>query len=75
MNDYVTEYKGYQIKPYREVPSCVVIVTAGQGGKIPDILSGVFTTRSTAMKEIDKYLDNKPVKEETNGKARSKSGG
>lgn len=57
------EYEGYLIKPHKEVPTCYIIVTAGRGGKIPDALSGLFTTRTVAMVEIDRYLNSKPRKE------------
>jgi hypothetical protein len=57
-------YQGYQIKPHKEVPTCYIVVTDGKGGKIPDILSGLFTTPTIAKEAIDKYLAMKPKKEE-----------
>lgn len=57
------EYEGYQVKPHKEVPTCYVVVTAGKGGKIPDALSGLFTTTAIAKAEIDRYLATKPRKE------------
>lgn len=50
------EYRGFQIKPHKEFPSHKVIVTAGRGGKIPNILSGMYTSAGIAITEIDKYL-------------------
>lgn len=64
------EYKGYQIKGHKEFPSLSIVVTAGQGGKIPDALSGMFTSGGIAKLAIDKYLETKPKKEEKDGKQR-----
>lgn len=63
-------YKGYYIKPHKEHPKSYVIVTEGRGGKIPDIMTGMFTDRGTAKSVIDTYLAYK----ETNAKAKPKSG-
>lgn len=67
------EYRDYQIKPYKAAPSNYIVVTAGRGGKIPDVLGGLFTTYSKAMQFIDQYLDNKPVKDISNDKEVSKA--
>lgn len=56
-------YQGYQIKPHKEVPTCYIVVTDGKGGKIPDVLSGLFTSPAIAKDIIDKYLATKPKKE------------
>lgn len=61
-------YEGYQIKPHKEVPTCYVVVTDGKGGKVPDMLTGLFTTPDIAKGMIDKYLNSKPRKEK-NGEA------
>lgn len=53
------EYKGYYIKPNKVTPNVYEVVTTGQGGKIPKVLEGAFTSRSLAMFEIDKYVDKK----------------
>ncbi len=53
------EYRGYQIKPHKTYPSVYIIVTAGQGGKIPDVLSSMYTTTPYAKEAIDLYLDTK----------------
>lgn len=69
---YMDEYLGYQVKPYKEVPYHYVIVTAGRGGKIPDVLSGMFTSKHIAKRAIDSYLLSKPKKETNNGEEVSK---
>ncbi len=56
-------HEGYQIKPHKEVPTCYIVVTDGKGGKIPDVLSGLFTTPEFAKAEINRYLASKPKKE------------
>lgn len=55
----IKEYLGYQIKPHKLYPNNYIVVTAGQGGKIPDVLSTMFTTRQYAMDAIDLYLKTK----------------
>lgn len=52
-------YEGYEIKPHREVPTSYIVVTAGKGGKIPNILGGLYTTPSYAKEAIDKYIETK----------------
>lgn len=59
-------YKGYLIKPNKQMPSSYCVATAGQGGKIPAVLEGLFTSVGIAKIEIDAYLMSKEVK---NGKA------
>lgn len=61
-------YKGYIIKPYKLMPSSYCVATAGQGGKIPAVLDGLFTSVGIAKEIVDKYLEQKEVK---NGKAGS----
>ncbi len=60
----IREYRGFQIKPHKELPMSYIVVTAGKGGKIPDVLSSHYTTPNYAKEQIDKYLDNKPPVEE-----------
>lgn len=67
MSVYMDEYNGYQVKPYKEIPCHYVVATAGRGGKIPDVLSGMFTSKYLAKKAIDSYLLSKPKKEINNG--------
>jgi hypothetical protein len=69
---YTDEYQGFLIKPYKEVPFHYAVVTAGKGGKIPNVLSGLYTTKSLAKKAIDTYLLSKPKKETNNGEEDSK---
>lgn len=57
-------YEGYEIKPAREIPTSYIVVTAGKGGKIPNILSGMYTTPTYAKEAIDKYLASKSKKED-----------
>lgn len=66
-------YKGYQIKPAKESPTLMAVVTDGKGGKVPDVLTSLFTTAVYAKQAIDKYLDSKPVKEVSNAKAVDKA--
>jgi hypothetical protein len=63
-------YKGYIIKPYKLMPSSYCVATAGQGGKIPAVLDGLFTSVGIAQDIIDTYLAQKEVK---NGKASNQS--
>lgn len=64
------EYKGYLIKPHKLMPSSYCVATAGQGGKIPAVLEGLFTSVGIAKELIDTYTNAKEVK---NGKARNES--
>lgn len=61
-------YRGYQIKPHKEFPKSYIVVTDGKGGKVPDVLTSMYTTPGYAKTVIDKYLDNKPKKEVSNDK-------
>lgn len=61
-------YKGYIIKPLKNMPTIYQVVTEGQGGKVPAVLESLFTTRKIAMETIDAYLETK-VK--SNGKTSS----
>ncbi len=57
-------YQGYQIKPVKETPSLNLIVTDGKGGRVPDILSGYYTTKQYAKDAIDVYINSKTKKGE-----------
>jgi hypothetical protein len=59
---HIIEHRGYQIKPHSSYPNNYIAVTAGKGGKIPDILSGMFTSPSIIKNKIDAYLVDKTVK-------------
>jgi hypothetical protein len=65
------EYKGYYIKQNKQIPSHYEVVTVGRGGKIPDILSGFFTSLTIARASIDRYLEIKNKGKE-DGKTLSK---
>ena len=66
---YIQEYKGFQVKPHPAYPSSIIVAVAGRGGKIPNILNTMFTSRGLARGVIDSYLDSKPEKEQDNAKA------
>ena len=53
------KYKGYLIMPSKEAPQVYSIATEGRGGKIPNSLGGMYTTRAIAMSDIDRYLETK----------------
>ncbi len=55
----IYEYRGYQIKPHRELPNSLIVVTSGRGGKIPNALAGMFTSLGIAKREIDSYLEKR----------------
>lgn len=59
-------YKGYYIKPDKITPNNCVIVTEGRGGKIPNVLDGLFTSVQIGMNAVDKYLMGKPEKDVVN---------
>lgn len=69
-------YKGYYIKPHSSFPSSFIIVTEGQGGRIPDVMKGLFTSTGIAKTLVDSYLEEKAkVKERANAsKTRATSG-
>ena len=60
----IRQHQGYDIKPAKETPNNYIVVTSGKGGKIPNILSGLYTTPTYAVEAIDKYLETKPKKED-----------
>lgn len=57
-------HNGYQIKPFPSSPALSLIVTDGKGGKIPNVLAGLFTSPTLAMQAIDQYLDSKELKDD-----------
>lgn len=59
MEDNRSEYKGYLIRPCRQFPSQVEVQVVGRGGKIPNSLTGLFTSRTAAMEAIDTYVRSK----------------
>lgn len=52
-------HKGYLIQTDKAFPSVYRVAIEGQGGRIPNILSGVFTSPSVAMELIDAYTAQK----------------
>ena len=60
----ILEYEGYQIKPHKDFPTSHIVVTSGRGGKIPNVLDGLFTHPNYAKEAIDKYLSTKVKKED-----------
>jgi len=64
-------YKGYLINPSKTIPNLYSIAVEGRGGKIPNILEGLYTKRDLAKTDIDKYLESK---DRENAKERSKGG-
>lgn len=65
-------YRGYQIKPSPYIPTSLIVVTDGKGGKIPSVLDGMYTHGHIAKRDIDLYLDNKELKE-ADGKKSNKT--
>lgn len=57
-------YKGYYIKPTPRVANMHTIVVEGRGGKIPNVLGGMFTSPTIAKQKIDAYLKSKPAPKE-----------
>ena len=64
-------YKGYQIKPSKEMASILQVVTDGKGGKVPNCLTSLFTSVNEAVKTIDAYLLTRDAK---NAKDRAEGG-
>lgn len=66
-------YEGYIIKADKLIPSMYIVVTEGKGGKVPDMLTGMYTTPTFAKKDIDRYLKVKPMRGNKDGKASNES--
>lgn len=66
------EYNGYYIKSHPSMPGLYVVVTTGQGGKIPSVLSSSYTKVDYAKLAIDSYVNAKKVKQDA--QAITKSG-
>lgn len=66
-------HRGYLISTHPLSPNLYKVATEGQGGKIPNVLDGKFTSPTVAMEHIDNYLDT--IKGRTNGKTTAKNGG
>lgn len=65
------EYRGFLIKANKAFPSLYEVSTAGQGGKIPAVLTGLFTSAGTIKLIVDQYCEQRELK---NGKTRTESG-
>ena len=67
------DYKGYYISPVKEHPKSYYISTVGRGGKIPDMMTGSFTSITVAREVVDIYLasKNKGVKEDAEAISKS----
>lgn len=66
-------YRGYIISPVPHSPTLMRVAVEGQGGKVPNVLTGMFTSYTTVMEIVDKYLESKLVQEsEDVSKARKK---
>lgn len=65
-------YRGYLITTVPHSPTLVKVAVEGQGGKVPNVLLGMFTSTTSVMELIDKYLADKESQEAVNGKARPK---
>ena len=68
----IIKYRDYDIKPHKDTPSHYIVVTSGKGGKIPDVLSGMFTSTAVAKLFVDNYLAGKPKKDTINDEEISK---
>lgn len=55
----IIEYQNYLIKPHPLNPKSYLIVTSGKGGKIPDVMTGMFTSIGIAKQLIDSYIEKK----------------
>jgi len=55
-------YNGYILSPNPFSPTLVKIATEGQGGRIPKVLEGSFTSYGVAEQAIDTYLESLEVK-------------
>lgn len=65
----ITEYKGYNIVPERSF-AMLKIKAKGQG-KVPDALTGSYTSRTLAQQAVDGYLASLLKGKKYNGKAES----
>lgn len=65
-------YKGYLITAAPNSPTLYKVALAGQGGRIPNTLLGLFTAKDVIMQLVDVYLETQ--KGNTNGQTTSKRG-
>lgn len=57
------KYQDYVIRPNKTYPSSVEIYFPGKGGRLPDVLTGLFTSVGVAKEMIDRYLHNRHKKD------------
>lgn len=67
-------YKGYDIRWNKFSPMNIEIGVGENKGRIPDALSGLYTSRTIAMQAIDTHLSTKKVKDKSNGETDAESG-
>lgn len=65
-------YKGYLISAAPNSPTLYKVALAGQGGRIPNSLLGLFTTKDVIMQLVDVYLETQ--KGNSNGQTTAKRG-
>lgn len=65
-------YRGYIVAPVPHSPTLLKVATEGQGGKIPNVLNGMFTSYTAVVEIVDRYLATKTDEENIDGKARKK---
>lgn len=66
---HIIEYKGFQIKPNKNMPTSLTVAVAGKGGKIPAVLDTLFTSIGEAKQTIDFYVKKRDEKGVKDGKA------
>lgn len=66
-----TEYRGYLIKTHKRFPQCLEIARPGQGGSVPNELTGMFTDTASAFTAVDQVEDHKPKRGKSSAKAKS----
>ena len=67
-------YQGYDLRWSRANPMSIEVGVGENKGKLPEVLSGLFTNRVSAIKVIDTYLSTKKVKDKANGETDAESG-
>lgn len=67
-------FKGYELRWSKLSPMNIEIGVGENKGRIPDTLSGLYTSRTTAMQAIESYLSTKKVKDKSNGETDAESG-
>lgn len=59
-------YRGYIISPNPFSPTLYQVAVEGQGGSIPKVLGGSFTSVGAIQEIIDKYVSNKEEEQAAN---------